>query len=527
MSLPALPFGISSFGNLRLSGRIYVDKTDLIFSMVEKHSRVLLTRPRRFGKSLLISVLQSLFRSGVEDFQDLKIEKLWQEQKQYKVIRLDFSETSSSRLERFELNFALHLMNSFGVFGFQCDSYLLPDLLEKLSKWLEEQAPGSLVLLVDEYEAPLTATLEDPKLFNLILKDISGFFSVIGSRDSVFRFMFITGIVNFKNTGILSAIKGLADISMDPEYGSIVGFTTQELKDYFSGYIEEAAKRLETEPKALLLRLTGYYDGYCFEKTATVRVMNPWSILSFLIYPTRGFRDHWFQTGGQPSILKEFFRSGSLKDPKNFTAVKSIPLEQFGCPAIGDNLSDVDLLTQTGYLSIKSADGNIAIVDYSTEEVRHAMAGMYLHQLLGKTIEQAGVTDFAIRLAKENLETLVRMFNRLLESVDYAAYSVENATSVIALLQIAMIDVGLAQVIKVIGKEDSALEVHVGERTIVLALEYCRPDQKAEQLLQVAVGQLEELTAGMPSRRNEFLRIAIVFSEIEKRIVLLSVVTST
>ena len=107
------------------------------------------------------------------------------------------------------------------------------------------------------------------------------------------------------------------------------------------------------------------------------------------------------------------------------------------------------------------------------------MAGMYLHQLLGKTIEQAGVTDFAIRLAKENPETLVRMFNRLLESVDYAAYSVEDATSVIALLQIAMIDVGLAQVIKVIGKEDSALEVHVGERTIVLALEYCRPDQKS------------------------------------------------
>lgn len=101
MSLPALPFGISSFGNLRLSGRIYVDKTDLIFSMVEKHSRVLLTRPRRFGKSLLISVLQSLFRSGVEDFQDLKIEKLWQEQKQYRVVRLDFSETSSEPARAF------------------------------------------------------------------------------------------------------------------------------------------------------------------------------------------------------------------------------------------------------------------------------------------------------------------------------------------------------------------------------------------------------------------------------------------
>ena len=130
MSLPALPFGISSFGNIRLSDRIYVDKTDLIFSIVEKHSRVLLTRRRGCGKSLLVSVLNSLFRSGVQDFQGLKIEKLWQEQKPYKVVRLDFSVTCSSRFERFELNFVLHLLNSFSEHGFQCDSYLLPDLLE-------------------------------------------------------------------------------------------------------------------------------------------------------------------------------------------------------------------------------------------------------------------------------------------------------------------------------------------------------------------------------------------------------------
>ena len=523
MSLPALPFGISSFGNIRLSDRIYVDKTDLIFSMVEKHSRVLLTRPRRFGKSLLVSVLNSLFRSGVQDFQDLKIEKLWQEQKPYKVVRLDFSVTCSSRIERFELNFVLHLLNSFSEHGFQCHSYLLPDLLEKLSEWLEDQEPCSLVLLIDEYEAPLTATLEDPKLFDLILKDLSKFFSVIGSHDSAFRFMFITGIVNFKNTGIFSEIKGLEDISLDPEYGSIVGFTNQELKDFFSGYIENAARQLETEPEALLQRLTGYYDGYCFEKTATVKVMNPWSVMSFLIYPTRGFIDHWFQTGGQPSVLKDLFRSGLLKDPKNFTAVKSISFLKLGGLAIGDNFSEVDLLTQTGYLTIKSADGSIAIVDYSTEEVRQAMACMYLHMLLGKTIEQAGVMGFAISLAKDNLQTLVGIFNRLLETVDYEAYTIEEAKSVLAVIQVAMISVRLSPVIRVIAKEGSVLEVKTGERRIILALEYCHPDQEAEQLLQVAVGQLEELTAGMPGGRNELLRIALVFSEIEKRIVLSAV----
>lgn len=523
MSLPSLPFGISSFGNIRLSDRVYVDKTAQIFSMVDKHSRVLLTRPRRFGKSLLVSVLNSLFRSGDQDFQGLKIEKLWKERKQNKVVLLDFSVTCSSRFERFELNFVLHLLNSFSEHGFQCDSYLLPDLLEKLSEWLEGQEPGSLVLLVDEYGAPLTATLEDPKLFNLILKDISGFFSVIGSRDSAFRFVFITGIVNFKNTGMLSELKGLADISLDPEYGSIVGFTTQELKDYFSGYIENAARQLGAEPEALLQRLTGYYDGYCFEKTATVRVMNPWSVMSFLIYPTRGFRDHWFQTGGQPSVLKDLFRSGALKDPKNFAAVKTIPFSQLGGPAIGENFSEVDLLTQTGYLTFKSVDGNIAIVDYSTEEVRHAMAGMYLHQLVGKTIEQAGVMDFAIRLVKDNPETLVRIFNRLLESVDYEAYSIEDAKSVLAVIQIAMINVRLSPVIKVIAKGESVLEVQAGERTIVLTLEYCHPDQEAEQLLQVAVSQLDKPFSGKLGGRMEILKLVLVFSESDRRITVWSV----
>lgn len=527
MSLPALPFGISSFGNIRLSGRIYVDKTDLIFSMVEKHSRVLLTRPRRFGKSLLVSALNSLFRSGVQDFQGLKIEKLWKERKPYKVVRLDFSVICSSRFERFELNFVLHLLNSFSEHGFQCDSYLLPDLLEKLSEWLEDQEPGSLVLLIDEYEAPLTATLEDPKLSNLILKDITEFFSVIGSHDSEFRFVFITGIMNFKNTGMLSAVKGLADISLDPEYGSIVGFTTQELKDYFSGYIENAARQLEMEPEALLKRLTGYYDGYCFEKTATVKVMNPWSVMSFLIYPTRGFRDHWFQTCGQPSVLKEFFRSGSLKDPKNFTAVKSISFSQLGGPPIGESLSELDLFTQSGYLTIKSVDGDIAIVDYSTEEVRQAMAGRYLYQLLGKTIEQAGVINFAEPLAKDNPETLVYVFNRLLETVDYETYTVEDAKSVLSVIQVAMISVRLLPEVKVIAKVGSVLEVQAGERSIVLALEYCHLGQEAEQFLQDAVGQLEELASEKPSRRNELLRIALLFSEIEKRIVLSSVLPPT
>lgn len=146
------------------------------------------------------------------------------------------------------------------------------------------------------------------------------------------------------------------------------------------------------------------------------------------------------------------------------------------------------------------------------------MAGMYLQLLLEKTIEQAGVTNFADRLVKDDDETLVRIFNRLLETVDYEAYSIEDAKSVLAVIQVAMISVGLSPVIKVIGKEGSALEAHAGRRTIVFALEYCQTGYDAEQLLKDAVRQLERSSSGKRSGENEVLKLALVFSKSDKRI---------
>ncbi|MFR1670135.1 MAG: hypothetical protein ACLSVS_06020, partial [Parasutterella excrementihominis] len=130
----------------------------------------------------------------------------------------------------------------------------------------------------------------------------------------------------------------------------------------------------------------------------------------------------------------------------------------------------------------------------------------------------AGVMDFAIRLVKDNPETLVRIFNRLLESVDYEAYSIEDAKSVLAVIQVAMINVRLSPVIKVIAKGESVLEVQAGERTIVLTLEYCHPDQEAEQLLQVAVSQLDKPFSGKLGGSMEILKLVLVFSESDRRI---------
>lgn len=529
MVLRALPLGISSFRNLRKDERIYVDKTDLIFSMVQNQSRVFLARPRRFGKSLLVSTLEALFSRGLEDFQGLKIEKLWKDNKQYKVVRLDFSEISSIKFERFELNFSVHLINAFGQFGFECDEYRLPVLLGKLSIWLRQQELGSFVLLVDEYDSPLTTSLNDSELFTLIREDLSQFFSIIKSQDSAFRFIFITGITKFNKTSIFSAFNNLTDISLIPEYGDIVGYRHDEVKKYFSGYIEKAAKELEVDSEDLFGSLVRHYDGFCFEETAKIKVFAPWSLLSFFTYPGRGFRDYWFESAGQPRVLIEYLKSHNLRDPLNFTAAKSISMAQLAGASDVESLTDVGLLTQTGYLTIKSVSGETIFVDYPNDAVRQAMAALYLQVLLGKTIEQAGVRNLAFMLAKENPETLVHTFNRLLESIDYKDYAIKDEASLRAVLQVAIVGAGLSPKIEchnAHGRSD--LEVTAGERHIVLELKYCDCGYNSittpKRLLKEAVEQMEKRRYGMQTGEKELLRIALVFSESERRITEWSVV---
>lgn len=204
----------------------------------------------------------------------------------------------------------------------------MPVLLGKLSTWLSNQELGSFVLLVDEYDSPLTTSLNDNQLFTLIREDLSQFFSIIKSQDSAFRFIFITGITKFNKTSIFSAFNNLSDISLIPEYGDIVGYRHDEVKKYFSGYIEKAAKELAIDSEKLFDSLVRHYDGFCFEEAAKIKVFAPRSLLSFFTYPSRDFKDYWFESSGQPRVLIEYLKSHHLRDPLNFTAAKSISMAQ-------------------------------------------------------------------------------------------------------------------------------------------------------------------------------------------------------
>ena len=240
-----LSLGTSDFSALRLSDEIYVDKTELIYELASQKARYLFVRPRRFGKSLLISTFESLFKYGLRDFKNLAIEKLWAEEPKYLAVRLDFSEAKYfSSPEEFSERLASLIVRNFTRVGFSYVRDSADSIFHQWSEWLKTLKNGSLVLLIDEYDSPLTFCLDQEELFAAVKELLSNFYAMLSANERVLRFVFITGIIRFNEVCLSSELVRFTDISSDPRYGSLVGFTQDEVEGNFENYLEEAAKDL-------------------------------------------------------------------------------------------------------------------------------------------------------------------------------------------------------------------------------------------------------------------------------------------
>lgn len=373
-----LPLGTSDFEALRDFGQIYVDKTELIFKLASQRRRILFTRPRRFGKSLLVSTLKSLFGNGLRDFSGLAIERLWNESRTYKVVHLDFSAIKNFQsAEEFHLLLPQVLDSAFSCAGFRFDSTGRKPFYLQFSEWLQQQKVNSIVLLIDEYDAPLTECLGDKELFCRVSRELSDFYTQLKRNDGAFRFLFITGIARFGEAGVFSGLNNLTDITADPRFGSLLGFTAEEVRKYFAPFLADACNELQMTESELLEKLTENYGGYCFDYMAKSSVMSPWSLLRFLDNPDMGFRNYWFESGGGSAVLRKFLRPDSLGDSRSFAQSHSVTFRE-----LSDAFdSDVSLLTQAGYLTIKAADDFTAAVNYPNEEVKRSMEQLYEAQL--------------------------------------------------------------------------------------------------------------------------------------------------
>ena len=370
-----LPIGIQTFSEIRENDYLYVDKTAQIHRLVSSGKYYFLSRPRRFGKSLTLSTIRELFEGNRALFSGLWIEDQWDWSRTRPVVHIQFNSIGyfSNGLE-YAINSALSkeaLRHGVVLTESSYDQRFF-ELLEKLSA-----QKGKVVLLIDEYDKPLIDYLEKDQLptafeHQRILKN---FYSIIKSADPYLEFLLITGVSKFSNVSVFSDLNNLDDITLDPNYSDLTGYTQPELEQYFSPWIDRYLAKHKTQTReALLAEIKRWYDGYTWD--GEVYVYNPFSILNFFSKGT--FQDFWFKTGTPSFLIHKIKAAGYFN--LNQLKVSEQLFESYTL----DNLEIRSLLFQTGYLTIKKIDWQVGLfeLDYPNREVEQAMTSHLIGALL-------------------------------------------------------------------------------------------------------------------------------------------------
>jgi hypothetical protein len=412
-----LPIGIQTLQQIRAKNCVYVDKTRLVHQLATTGTYYFLSRPRRFGKSLLISTLNELYLGNKILFEGLWIENNWDWTKTNPVLHFSFDDMSYKQLG---LEAAIVQELKRLAKHYQID-LLTTDYKSQFKELLENLAltHGKVVLLVDEYDKPIIDFLEkheiDQAKFNRdILRE---FYGVVKNADKLLELVFITGISKFSKVSLFSHLNNLADITLKPKYATLTGYTQAELEFYFDDYLQDCAESLQISREELLKQMKIWYDGYSWD--GVTEVYNPFGTLNFLSDKT--FFNHWFSTGSPDFLIKKM-RTLTYYNVEN-SIVNNRILDKYDI----DNLTLIPLLFQTGYLTVKKVDrmtGDM-VLDYPNKEVRESMYEFLIDDVsnnpqrihTGMTIE-----DLKNAFVARDLEKVKTILNSLLADLPVEAY---------------------------------------------------------------------------------------------------------
>ena len=360
------PVGIQTFERLRKENYLYIDKTDLVWKMTKESPFVFLSRPRRFGKSLLTTTLDSYFKGQKELFEGLKIMELETEWEQYPVIHVDLS-TVKNKPSPDELQRSLSLMLEpiEELFGTNEREKTPGEKLQGLIRRAYKQTGRQVAVIIDEYDAPLLDKLHLPELLDGFRNVMQEFFIQLKANEALIRFCFITGITKFSQLSIFSTINNLTNISMDSKYAAICGITEEELISDMAADIAMLAEEYECTPEEMHDKLKKQYDGYRFAKRSP-DIYNPFSLLK--CFNQRDIANYWFESATPTFLIRQMqhFRT-------DITTLERIEASAtaFDRPPEAMNTA-LPLLYQTGYLTIKEYDreSNSYILSIPNNEVR-------------------------------------------------------------------------------------------------------------------------------------------------------------
>lgn len=350
-----LPIGIQSFEDLRSKGFFYADKTALAYKLASEGKYYFLSRPRRFGKSLLLNTFESYFQGRKDLFKGLAIGKLEQEWTEYPVLHLDLNTRNYQEPESLIAELNKHLELWEAKYGNEFNDRSIEERFSQIIRLAHEKTGRQVVILVDEYDKPLLQTIEKPELQEDYRATLKGFYGALKSMDGSIRFAFLTGVTKFGKVSIFSDLNNLNDISMTAAYYDICGITDKELHDNLDLDVHELASNLKRSAEETYALLKENYDGYHFCPEDRPGIYNPFSLLNAFF---KGRLDsYWFETG-TPTYLVELLKQHDYNLPTlSETTADADVLNSID--AMGDN--PVPVIYQSGYLTIKDYDEEFGV----------------------------------------------------------------------------------------------------------------------------------------------------------------------
>ena len=519
-----------SFIDFTLENFIYVDKTEYIPKIV-KLKRVFISRPRRFGKSLTLDTIATLFETGVEPyFKGTWIYDKWTEPT-YPVLRLNFLNFDKNSLEKFnnKLNSKITEFAELNHVTTYKEKEEAEDSIDHLLEQLRLEN-RQIVILIDEYDCQMTANINNETLYKQFQEKIKSFYANIKDKFAI-KFLGITGVTRLKDVAIFSVGSDINDITNDSAYSQMIGFTRDEIKKHYIDYLKLAAScenkcRVEevtdTQIESMLDMMAQNYDGYCFDEFYKKKVFSTWSVNKFFQSVVSNkfvyFGEYWYDNGGLPSILVNYLKTHELNsfDYLNKENPITIPVNDFLNPTALTTINQNVLMCQTGYLTLRSAlkSGDLTVdLGIPNGEIYKA-----LNRLLAINFYKEGIYALAkgVRdlLDAGEIEDIIDRFNSVINSVSYDHFPINSEAAVQNYLYLFLIGAGIETTTESHSSKGRAdLIIETKNRRLVFELKYAQNETEAKTKLTDAVEQIKSRDYGNTEpKKAELLRIAAVFN---------------
>ncbi len=487
-TMKKLPVGIQTFADMINEGYLYVDKTRHIADLIQAGKYLFLSRPRRFGKSLLVSTLCEIFSGNKELFQGLYIhDKIeWQP---HPVIVFDFNGISFNDEEVFKASLSFFLDKTAGKYDIVLKSRFIRDKFAELIEKTAEKTKQKVVILIDEYDKPIVHYIDndiEKALKNReVLQDL---FGVLKYSDAFLHFVFLTGVSKFARVSVFSDLNNLLDITLSKQFATLLGYTQNELESYFAQHIQMLCSELELKKPQLQAEIKTWYDGYSWN--AKDRIYNPFSILS--LFAMQRFSNYWFATGTPALLIKLIKQTRREVTEFENKTVSEIVFDSYDV----DNLNIFALLFQAGYLTITHADTQDMQAEYTLNypnfEVKQAFVTYLFDSFTDNGLEEIQPAARNLRrcLQADNLEGFMNLIRALFAKIPYPLHIEQEAYyhSLFYMISVLMgVEIDL-EMLTDKGRIDGVLAL--ADKIYIIEFKYGKAGTKMDTLTNQAIKQI-------------------------------------